>query len=149
MRASLRLVPTDTPYSGGPAGGPGSAPKSGNGKKLASTVLVVEDEILVRMPTAEYLRDSGYRVIEASNAADAQAVFEAGEPIEIVFTDINMPGAMNGVALAEWVLKEHPDVWVILTSAVPPAQGLNGMSFLPKPYAFETLLAQLKRLLGV
>jgi CheY-like chemotaxis protein len=149
MLALLRLGPTDATSIEGPSGGPGSAPKSGNGETLASTVLVVEDEILVRMPTAEYLRDSGYQVIEASNAAEAQAVFEAGEPIEIVFSDVNMPGDMNGVALAEWVRRTYPDVWVILTSAVAPAQGLNGTSFLPKPYAFETLLAQLASLLGV
>jgi DNA-binding NtrC family response regulator len=148
MRPLLRLVPVDPPHSGGPgAAGPGAKPTNGN--RATPTVLVVEDEILVRMPLAEFLRDCGYRVIEAANAADAQAVFKAGQPIEAVFSDVHMPGAMNGVGLAEWVQREYPGVQIILSSGVDAtAAGRKGILFLPKPFSFEALARHLKRLLG-
>src|SRR5690242_19931228 len=147
MRPLLRLVPVDSPTSGGSgAAGPGTKPTNGN--RATPTVLVVEDEILVRMPLAEFLRDSGYRVIEAANAADAQAVFKAGQPIEAVFSDVHMPGAMNGVGLAEWVQREYPGVQIILSSGVDTtAAGRKGILFLPKPFSFEALARHLKRLL--
>ncbi len=150
MGAVLRVVSVTPPHGRG-----GSTKSSGhpdNGAERPSTVLVVEDEVLVRMPVADYLRDCGYRVLEASSAAEAQAVFKAGEPIEIVISDVNMPGDMNGFALATWIREKHPGVRVILTS------GINQMArnagdvcsdgpFLEKPYSYETLLVHIKRLL--
>jgi DNA-binding NtrC family response regulator len=148
MRPLLRLVPADPPTSGGPGGAaPGTKPTNGN--RATPTVLVVEDEILVRMPLAEFLRDCGYRVIEAANAADAQAVFKAGQPIEAVFSDVHMPGAMNGIGLAEWIQREYPDVQIILSSGVDTtAAGRKGILFLPKPFSFEALAQHIKTLLG-
>jgi PleD family two-component response regulator len=66
------------------------------------TVLVVEDEMMVRMPIAEYLRDCGYSVVEAANASEAIAAVDAEGPFSLVFSDIRMPGKMDGVGLAEW-----------------------------------------------
>jgi DNA-binding NtrC family response regulator len=144
MRALLHLVSNDPSQKGGPSGNRSTKPT--NGHKRSSTLLVVEDEILVRLPVADYLRDSGYRVIEASNASEAQAVLQAGEPVELVFSDINMPG-MDGVALAKWVRREYPGVPVILTSGVSTADYRDAF-FLPKPYSYETLIVHLKKLLG-
>jgi DNA-binding NtrC family response regulator len=152
MSAVLQFAPADAPRGRGTAGKSPSA-KAGNGPQRPPTVLVVEDEVLVRMPVADYLRDCGYRVIEASNADEAVAMFEAAEPIEIVFSDVSMPGDMNGFALAKWVRRAHPDVKVILTSGVRnTAENAGDVCrdgpFLDKPYSVEALVAHIKRLLG-
>jgi CheY-like chemotaxis protein len=121
-----------------------------NGARRAATVLVVEDEILVRMTLADYLRDSGLRVLEAANAEEAQAILRAGEAVEVVFSDVNMPG-MDGVALARWISAAFPDVQTILTSG-DTANRANAKAaaavFLEKPYAFENLERLIKRLIA-
>jgi CheY-like chemotaxis protein len=67
------------------------------------TVLVVEDDVLIRMPIAQYLRDCGYKVIEAANGDEAMAVLSHKETVvDVVFTDIEMPGALDGFGLAKW-----------------------------------------------
>src|SRR6202012_5184066 len=99
-------------------------------------VLVVEDEALVRMYAADVLEDAGYEVIEAGNAEQALAQLEARPDIEGMFTDINMPGDMDGFALPREVFRRRPDVHLILTSgrmrldrtAVPDVA-----AFVPKP----------------
>ncbi|MGZ5904834.1 MAG: response regulator, partial [Reyranella sp.] len=70
---------------------------------LPPTVLVVEDEILVRTVIAAYLRDCGFDVVEAGSADEAVRVLEAGVRIDIVFSDINMPGSLDGFGLAQWL----------------------------------------------
>jgi DNA-binding NtrC family response regulator len=114
-------------------------------------VLVVEDEILVRIAVADYLRDADYWVIEAANAAEAVAIFSSGEQVDIVFSDIRMPGPMDGVALARWVADHHPGVPVLLTSAnagpVRSAEFLARDAFLPKPYLLENVASSLRRCL--
>jgi CheY-like chemotaxis protein len=73
---------------------------TGSADEPIHTILVVEDEVLIRLPLAEYLRDCGYRVFEASNVAEAKAVLDADTPVDLVFSDVNMPGNENGFALA-------------------------------------------------
>jgi CheY-like chemotaxis protein len=118
-----------------------------NGHQRASTILVVEDEILARMAAADCLRDCGYRVLEAADADEARILLRASEPIEVVFSDITMPG-MNGLALAAWIAKEFPDVKIVLTSgdsANAPAARAFAI-FVPKPYDFGTLARVMKQL---
>jgi CheY-like chemotaxis protein len=100
------------------------------------TVLVVEDEILIRSAVAEYLRGAAYRVIEAANAAEAITVFTAGLPIDVVFSDVQIPGAMDGLGLARWLRRRHPGVRVMLTSGAGNAGGdeRGAELFVPKPY---------------
>jgi DNA-binding NtrC family response regulator len=104
------------------------------------TVLVVEDDLMVRMPIAEYLRDCGYNVLEASDAAEAIAAIDAEGPVSLVFSDIRMPGKMDGVGLAEWFHSHHPSVPVLLTSGydggrtVSPA-AMPSNRFIGKPYS--------------
>jgi CheY-like chemotaxis protein len=95
-----------------------SGGSSENPSDQAPTVLVVEDEMLVRMGVASYLRDCGYRVIEAGNGDEAVSVLKTDARIDVVFTDITMPGTLNGFALAQWVRRERPEVRVILTSGI-------------------------------
>ena len=83
------------------------------------TILVVEDEVLVRLVIAEYLRECGYRVHEAAHAQEAIAVLESPDvTIDIVFSDVVMPGNLDGFGLARWVRAHRPHVEVILTSTI-------------------------------
>src|SRR6202022_4622633 len=99
-------------------------------------VLVVEDEILIRSAVAEFLRNLGYRVIEAADAAEAVAIFASRTQIDLVFSDINMPGPMDGIGLVRWIADHHPGTHIILTSAIShaPRAGQSGAGFLRKPY---------------
>jgi two-component system, response regulator PdtaR len=97
-------------------------------------VLVVEDEILVRAPVADFLRTAGYKVVEAADAAEAVSIFVTGTEIDLVFSDIEMPGPMDGLALAGWISDHHPGVPVILTSGIARRVRGTRALFVPKPY---------------
>jgi CheY-like chemotaxis protein len=127
--------------------------RTGNGHPSPSTILVVEDEILVRLAVCDYLRECGYRVLEAASGEDAQAVFRSGEPVEILFSDIDLGRGMNGFALATWVRQTYPGVRILLTSGVTrmaqEASQLCDGPFIDKPYSHHTLADHIKRLLGL
>jgi CheY-like chemotaxis protein len=111
-------------------------------------VLVVEDEILVRLTIADYLRDAGYAVVEAANAMEAVAVFATGDPADIVFTDVQMPGAMDGLMLARWVHEHHPGIQVLVTSGdAARSAGLPDEAFFSKPYPLEEVASRIHSLL--
>ena len=103
------------------------------------TVLVVEDEMMVRMPISEYLRDCGYNVVEAGDASEAIAAMDNDDPVSLVFSDVRMPGKMDGFALAEWFRFHYPTVPVLLTSGyggkTVPAATIPGARFIEKPYS--------------
>jgi CheY-like chemotaxis protein len=102
----------------------------------APVVLVVENDVLLRLVTASNLRDAGFEVIEAANSAEALRVLEF-IPVDALFSDIDMPGKMDGLALAQWVHQRRLDTRIILTSGLERALGgaEEYASFLPKPYA--------------
>src|SRR5690242_11851442 len=83
------------------------------------TILIVEDETLIRMAAAELLRDLGYIVVEAASGEEAQAVLEAGVQVDLIFSDVNMPGVVDGLTLAKWASAQPKSPIVILTSGVP------------------------------
>lgn len=85
------------------------------------TVLVVDDDILIRMVIAEYLRDCGYRVLEAANGYEAVTALKSKAQIDLVFADIHAGGNPDGFSLAQLARKERPGVHVILTSSVSKA----------------------------
>ncbi len=100
-------------------------------------VLVVEDEPLVRLDLATRLADTGYLVFEASSAAEAIAILERHPQIRVVFTDIQMPGDMDGLALAHYVRDRWPPTIIVVSSGrVQPGPGEmpDDVSFLAKPY---------------
>jgi CheY-like chemotaxis protein len=113
-------------------------------------VLLVEDEILIRSAVAEFLRGAGYRVIEAADAGEAVAIFASGTQIDLVFSDVNMPGPMDGVGLVRWIADHHPGIPVILTSAISHARraGQSGAGFLPKPYRLAEAVRRIASLLN-
>ena len=106
-------------------------------------VLVVEDEPLVRMAAADVLVDNGIMAWEAADALDALDVLEAHPRIALVFTDINMPGDLDGLGLAKEVNVRWPEVELIITSGavnVPDIDLPDDGIFLPKPYSPEKLV---------
>src|SRR5262245_53522869 len=88
--------------------------------EATATIMVVQDEFLLRMATAADLRERGYRVIEAFGADDARRALDARDPIALVVLDITMAGEMTGFALARWILAHHPQTKVLVTAAVNP-----------------------------
>jgi CheY-like chemotaxis protein len=102
----------------------------------APVVLIVEDDVLLRLVTANNLRDAGFEVIEAANSAEAIRILDC-IPVDVLFSDIDMPGNMDGLALAQWVHQRRVDTRIILTSSGerPLGGAKEYASFLPKPYA--------------
>lgn len=116
-------------------------------------VLVVEDDDLLRLASSLNLADHGFRTVEARNADEAIVIMERITRIDALFTDVSMPGSMNGLALAHHVRKTIPGTYVLVTSgtALPDPRRLPAFSdFVPKPYALPTVAAlirsQLRRL---
>jgi CheY-like chemotaxis protein len=120
----------------------------------AQTVLVVEDEVLVRLVIADYLRECGYRVHEAANAAEAVTVLESGTvSVNIVFSDVQMPGDMDGFGLARWVRAHQPTVRVILTSSVERSADIAATlceagPLLEKPYEPQGVVDRIHQLIA-
>jgi CheY-like chemotaxis protein len=100
-------------------------------------VLVVEDEFLVRMDAIEVIEGGGFEVVEAKNADEAIAILEQRDDIVLIFTDIDMPGSMDGLKLSHFVKGRWPPIKIIATSghAKITANDLpEGVRFMPKPY---------------
>jgi CheY-like chemotaxis protein len=112
-------------------------------------VLVVDDESLIRMNAMAMVEDAGYEAIAASDADEAIRILESRNDIRAVFTDVHMPGSMDGIRLASVVRNRWPLVALIVTSGqtnVPDSDLPTGGRFLSKPYApvqIETALRQL------
>ena len=120
----------------------------------AETVLVVADEVLIRMVISEYLRDCGYKVIEAATADEAILVLQHEElTIDVVFTDVEMPGSMDGFGLAQWVRANRQGLDVILVgnpvrAADAAAELCESGPTLSKPYEPQLVVDRIKRLLA-
>jgi CheY-like chemotaxis protein len=119
----------------------------------APTILVVEDEWIIRAAIADYLRQCGYRVLEAGDADEAVTALNVHSRIAVVFTDVQMPGSMDGWALARWVRREHPGVKVIITSGVVRVSEAAGDlcedgPLMLKPYRHAELERRIRMLLA-
>jgi CheY-like chemotaxis protein len=112
-------------------------------------VLVVEDEFLLRMNVAESIGDAGFDVVEAGDADEAIAILEVRADIHVVFTDIQMPGSMDGLTLARFVRGRWPPIKIVATSGfvnVSKDDLPEGGRFVPKPYRPEYVVATLREL---
>jgi CheY-like chemotaxis protein len=113
-------------------------------------ILLVEDEVLIRSVLADEMRDSGFSVIEASNADEALSYLAAGEPVDLVFSDIHMPGTLNGLELARKLRQERPLLPIVLTSGNAGPRGAEGIGlFLLKPYRIAVAVALIEKALGI
>ena len=113
-------------------------------------ILVVEDEELVRVSAAEYLRFSHFDVIEAATADEAVTLLSAGANVDLVFSDIRMPGRLDGYGLAQWLAAHRPALPVLLTSGFAGAAREPAIRrpVLPKPYSFDLMLHRISTLLS-
>jgi CheY-like chemotaxis protein len=119
------------------------------GLAVQATILVAEDEVLVRMNIADQLRGAGYKVLEASNANEALDLLR-GHPVRLLFSDIRMPGTMDGVGLARAIRSQYPEIKVLLTSAesFSASHWADNDGFFPKPYDAKRIIEYIKTLLG-
>jgi CheY-like chemotaxis protein len=108
----------------------------------------VDDDLLLRLDTVTFLNDEGFEAVEAGNADEAVEILKARIDIRIVFTDIQMPGSMDGIRLAHYVRKRWPPIEIIMTSGRTdvrktdiPERGL----FFPKPVAPVALISAMRK----
>lgn len=113
-------------------------------------VLVAEDDILVRVVLAEELRAVGFAVIEASSADDALAYIRAGGKVDLVFSDIQMPGVLDGRQLAAMIATDYPAIPVILTSGdAQLGASVTTELFVDKPYSIARIVTLFFSVLGL
>jgi CheY-like chemotaxis protein len=115
------------------------------------SVLVVEDEALVRMGMADFLTDSGFEVFEAANAGEAIRLLETNDAIRVLFTDVDMPGSMDGLRLAAAVRDRWPPVKIVVTSGhrtVAPDDLPEAARFFQKPYNPDEVAMAFRALAG-
>ncbi len=113
-------------------------------------VLVAEDEELIRTVIVEALQDEGFAVMEVEHAAAAVTMLESHAPsVHVLFTDIQMPGAMDGMALAHHTSTHWPWIGLLVTSARPhpgPKAFPSRSRFLPKPYQHDEVFRHIREL---
>jgi len=113
-----------------------------------ATVLVVEDELLVQLELADWLKEFGLSVFTADNADEAIKLLELHPEIDLLLTDIRMPGSMDGIRLAHYVAGRWPPVRIVVLSgnlATAPSELPPESIFVPKPYQPDALLRALSR----
>jgi two-component system, response regulator PdtaR len=114
---------------------------------LDPVILIVEDEFLLRLDSAETIENAGFEVIQAANADEAIAILKARPDIHVVFTDIQMPGSMDGLKLARFVRDRWPPTKIVATSGrvmVGDDDLPDGSVFLAKPYRGAEVVATLR-----
>jgi CheY-like chemotaxis protein len=122
-------------------------------KERTPAILVVDDEVLIRMAVSDFLQECGFKVLEASNAAEAIEMIKSHEStIDLVFSDIRMPGELDGFGLSKWI-RENTSLPVILTSGdsskSDAAHELCAEEpFLKKPYDLQYAVAQIRQVIA-
>lgn len=117
----------------------------------SAAVLIVEDEPLIRMGAVSLIEDAGFEVYEAGSADAAIALLERHEEIRLIFTDVDMPGSMDGLKLAHYVRGRWPPVKIIVTSGhvkVTEESLPAGALFLPKPYEPAEITRRVREMLA-
>jgi CheY-like chemotaxis protein len=112
--------------------------------------LIVEDEALIRMVAVDAFLEDGFEVLEAEHAAEALLLHQAAAAVHVLFTDVNMPGDMNGIELAEHLKAAAPSLHIIITSALPILRPVDHLpaTFVTKPYEPESVCRAAKALLA-
>jgi CheY-like chemotaxis protein len=116
-----------------------------------SAVLIVEDDFLIRMGAAEMIEAAGFAIVEAVNADEAMEILEVRLDITLVFTDIQMPGSMDGLKLAAAIRGRWPPIKIVATSGRVNVRKIDlpeGGLFLPKPYSSAEIVRTLRELTG-
>jgi two-component system, response regulator PdtaR len=112
------------------------------------TILVVEDEVLVRMMIADQLRNAGYKVFEAAGAEEALDLLAHTTAVKVIFSDLQMPGSVDGVGLVRAVRSKYPGIRILLTSGqVSIVDGVDHDGFFPKPHDVTRIISHIDSLL--
>lgn len=123
----------------------------GQSKPLAArSILIVEDEALIRFELVDFFEEAGFKVSEAENAAEAIKVLAADSSIRVVLTDVQMPGSMNGIKLAHYIRDRHPPTLLVVTSGVlnPTTSDLpTNCFFIPKPFNNRQVLGRIESMM--
>src|ERR1700678_2984535 len=118
---------------------------------IGKSVLIVEDESLVRMGAISSIEDAGFVVYEAASADEAISLMERHREIRLIFTDIHMPGSMDGLKLAHYVRGRWPPVKIIVPSGQIKAREEDlptGAVFIGKPYRSEDIALEISKMLA-
>ena len=123
---------------------------TGESPQADPIVLVVEDDVLIRAATAQYLRGAGFEVLEAVGVDEAVAILGATRGVRVVFTDVKLAGSLSGIDLTEIIRRDFPAIKVLLTSGVVKADdsSLGGQPFVRKPYFLFEIERHIKALLA-
>jgi CheY-like chemotaxis protein len=119
--------------------------------KSTPVVLTVEDDPLLRMLAVEFVEEAGFVTLEAGNADEAVALLESRLDISLLFTDIDMPGSMDGLKLAHAVHDRWPPIKILIVSGKVRVQSIelpSNSCFVGKPYRTAALVAELRSLVG-
>jgi DNA-binding response OmpR family regulator len=126
------------------------AVKPFKGEPRSNTIVVVEPDVLARTVLADYLRECGYRVVECANADDVLIILSAGRKIDVVLSEVELGGDLDGFRLARQIRETHPTVEVLLTSgaanAADKAADLCDEGPLEKPYHPRDVVRRINRL---
>lgn len=113
-----------------------------------ATILVVEDEALLRFMLCDQLRDVGFTVVEAADGEEALRYIAAGGAADLVFSDVHMPGPVDGLNLARLLRQIRPSLPIMLTSGLADPGTLSEFgAFVPKPYRYEQIVLSIRELL--
>jgi CheY-like chemotaxis protein len=118
---------------------------------LPHVVLVVEDEMMLRMRAVDMVEDAGYLPVEAVDADEALAILQSRSDIALLFTDVQMPGSMNGLQLAHAVHERWPPIKIILASGQLKLSGSDipqDSRFFGKPLQSDEIIAEMREMLG-
>ena len=118
-------------------------------ERIAPVILVVEDEALVRFAAVGMLEDAGFRIIEAANGDQALELLAADSDVQLLFTDVNMPGATDGLSLARQVRGRWPHIDIMVVSArrlAQPEALPSGSRFEQKPYSPDAVVRHAREL---
>jgi CheY-like chemotaxis protein len=118
---------------------------------VPAVVLVVEDEMLLRMRAINMVEDAGYTSLEAVDADEAVAILQSRSDIALLFTDIQMPGSMDGLTLAHAVHKRWPPIKIILVSGQLKLASIDlpaDSRFFGKPLEAKVMIAQMQSMIG-
>ena len=113
---------------------------------MSKCVLVVEDEPLIRLLVIDILSEAGFEVREAQDPAEALTVLKSDEQIDVLLTDVRMPGCIDGFELAEVAKRRRPELRVIVTSGyIARGDVPSGTNFLPKPFSASDLVKRVRQ----
>jgi DNA-binding NtrC family response regulator len=114
-----------------------------NSDEAQQTILVVEDEVFIRMSAVASLEDAGFAVHDAKDSAEALRVLAQHDDISVMLTDVRMPGMMDGLELVAAVQRDYPAIRAIVASGnstAAQASKAGAVGFIPKPYMAQTMV---------